>query len=147
MWLTLCGCSMLQCHCTMMCAYECMMEHVWHVTTWHTHVWMVELLILVQVLPSVPTLAQLSKSVWVVLGLNPGPYTLTGTNTYLVGTGRKRVLIDTGDGRAEYVPQLEAAMAQAGVTGLQEIGEQMSCMCALCVHVCVCMCVCVCVCV
>jgi hypothetical protein len=75
----------------------------------------------IQVLPAVPALAQLSRSVWVVLGLNPGPYTLTGTNTYLVGTGRKRVLVDTGDGRAEYIPHLEAALAKAGATGLQEI--------------------------
>mmetsp|Transcript_23981 Transcript_23981/g.71542 ORF Transcript_23981/g.71542 Transcript_23981/m.71542 type:complete len:317 (+) Transcript_23981:164-1114(+) len=72
-------------------------------------------------LPAVPALAQLCDSVWVVLGLNPGPYTLTGTNTYLVGTGKKRILIDTGEGRPEYIAQLEAALEQSGAVGLQEI--------------------------
>ncbi len=57
----------------------------------------------------------------VALGKNPGAFTGPGTNTYLVGTGRKRVLLDTGDGRDEYLPVLEQALDYAGCEGIQEI--------------------------
>jgi ribonuclease/clavin/mitogillin len=62
-----------------------------------------------------------SERVAVALGLNPGLFTGPGTNTYLVGTGRRRILLDTGQGGPGYVAVLERAMERAGCEGLQEI--------------------------
>ena len=68
-----------------------------------------------------PDFATWSERVVTALGQNPGPFTGPGTNTYLVGTGAKRILLDTGDGRPAYLPVLERALEHAGCTGLQEI--------------------------
>jgi ribonuclease/clavin/mitogillin len=62
-----------------------------------------------------------SDRVVVALGQNPSAFTGPGTNTYLVGSGKKRILLDTGDGREEYLPILEQALERAGCDGLQEI--------------------------
>jgi hypothetical protein len=40
-------------------------------------------------LPEMPPFKVLSPAVTTAIGLNPGPFALTGTNTYLVGTGPK----------------------------------------------------------
>ncbi|MDJ0851304.1 MAG: beta-lactamase-like protein 2 [Myxococcota bacterium] len=61
-----------------------------------------------------------SERVVVALGQNPGAFTGPGTNTYLVGTGRERILLDTGDGRPEYLPVLARALEEHGVS-IQEI--------------------------
>ena len=62
-----------------------------------------------------------SPRVAVALGQNPSPFTGPGTNTYLVGTGRERILLDPGQGVPDYLPVLERAMERAGCRRLQEI--------------------------
>jgi glyoxylase-like metal-dependent hydrolase (beta-lactamase superfamily II) len=55
------------------------------------------------------------------LGSNPGSYSLQGTNTYLVGTGSSRILIDTGEGKRDYLTTLKEGMRQAGCTSISQI--------------------------
>ena len=70
---------------------------------------------------AMPDTDRWSDRVTVALGQNPSAFTGPGTNTYLVGTGRQRILLDTGSGLAPYLPVLEQVMQEAGCDGLQEI--------------------------
>jgi len=62
-----------------------------------------------------------SERVAVALGQNPSVFTGPGTNTYLIGTGPERILLDPGQGLPSYLPVLEQAMQRAGCRALQEI--------------------------
>ena len=62
-----------------------------------------------------------SDRVIVALGQNPSAFTGPGTNTYLVGTGSERILLDPGQGIDLYLPILEAALERAGGIRIQEI--------------------------
>ncbi len=59
-----------------------------------------------------PDYARLSPRVATVLGQNPSPFTGPGTNTYLLGTGRRPLLLDTGQGVAIYADLLTRALAE-----------------------------------
>jgi glyoxylase-like metal-dependent hydrolase (beta-lactamase superfamily II) len=68
---------------------------------------------------TMPEVDTWSARVSVVLGLNPGPFTGPGTNTYIVGRGARRLLIDTGQGVPGYTDLLERGLREhAGAEGL-----------------------------
>ncbi|KAJ7584332.1 beta-lactamase-like protein [Mycena floridula] len=63
-------------------------------------------------LEALASISRLSENVVRVLGQNPGKFTLQGTNTYLVGQTNPYTLIDTGEGKEEYIPILESALRE-----------------------------------
>jgi len=75
-------------------------------------------------LPKQPEVEKLSNRVICILGKNPSAFTLNGTNIFLIGTGRRRILLDTGEAspKAEQViATLEEVFKKENVEGLDEI--------------------------
>lgn len=67
---------------------------------------------------------QISDTIVRILGQNPGKFTLQGTNTYLVGTQSPYLLLDTGEGKAAYLPLLASALGKDGVISQVVISHQ-----------------------
>ena len=71
---------------------------------------------------SMPDVDAWSDRVVTVLGQNPGAFTGPGTNTYLVGTSPRPVLLDTGQGVAAWLPLLDRALVEhRGGHEIQEV--------------------------
>eukprot|EP00639_Heterosigma_akashiwo_P000444 CAMPEP_0194572426 /NCGR_PEP_ID=MMETSP0292-20121207/9013_1 /TAXON_ID=39354 /ORGANISM="Heterosigma akashiwo, Strain CCMP2393" /LENGTH=276 /DNA_ID=CAMNT_0039423407 /DNA_START=63 /DNA_END=890 /DNA_ORIENTATION=- len=65
-------------------------------------------------LEPLPPWRRLSERAVVILGQNPSSHHLQGTNTYLIGTGQDRILVDAGEGFDEYYRLLETVMKEVG---------------------------------
>ncbi|RMZ82629.1 hypothetical protein DV738_g1482, partial [Chaetothyriales sp. CBS 135597] len=63
-------------------------------------------------LPSLPDVERLSTNIVRVLGGNPSKYTLQGSNTYILGAGPQRILLDTGQGFPAWKENLSKALEQ-----------------------------------
>ena len=71
---------------------------------------------------SMPDIDRWSERVIDVLGQNPGPFTGPGTNTYIVGSGERRLLLDAGQGVDEHVALLAKALDElAGGATIESI--------------------------
>nr|WCR31482.1 atrochrysone carboxyl ACP thioesterase [Talaromyces sp.] len=65
-------------------------------------------------LPKILDVEQISPRVIRVLGQNPGKFTLQGTNTYIIGTGANRLIIDTGQGVPYWADLISETLSKEG---------------------------------
>lgn len=67
-------------------------------------------------LTPLPDVKRLSPVCIRILGGNPGKFTLQGTNTYLLGSGKRRILLDSGEGRPAWAVSLREVLEAEGAT-------------------------------
>ena len=70
---------------------------------------------------TLPDVARLSRLIVRVIGLNPGPFTLQGTNTYLIGAGKARLLVDAGEGAPGYLDLLTQTLRDEGAERVSDV--------------------------
>lgn len=63
-----------------------------------------------------PEVERLSPLCIRILGGNPSKFALQGTNTYLLGRGPTRILIDTGEGKPSWIAALQRTLADEKAT-------------------------------
>lgn len=68
-------------------------------------------------LPHVPDVTRLAAGIIRILGQNgPSKFVLQGTNTYLVGTGSRRILVDSAEGHESYIELLSNVLKEERCT-------------------------------
>lgn len=69
-----------------------------------------------QTLTPLPEVERLSPICIRILGGNPSKFALQGTNTYLLGSGPQRLLIDTGEGKPSWIAALKRTLTTEKAT-------------------------------
>ncbi|KAI0127008.1 putative metallo-beta-lactamase domain protein [Xylariales sp. AK1849] len=68
------------------------------------------------VLPEIADVEKISPRVIRVLGQNAGKFTLQGTNTYIIGNGAQRLIVDTGQGIPEWAELIASTLSESGIS-------------------------------
>ncbi|SLM39056.1 beta lactamase [Lasallia pustulata] len=67
-------------------------------------------------LPQLANVEQLTPGVLRVLGQNPGKFTFQGTNTYIVGTGHHRIIVDTSGGEPAWAELIASTLKSMDIS-------------------------------
>lgn len=63
-------------------------------------------------IPPLASIERVSTCIYRILGGNPSKFTLQGTNTYLLGVGKDRILVDTAQGMPEWKHDLTKTITE-----------------------------------